>query len=243
MIRQLLLFVFLISSKNLAGQEVKLSNAKPAIMKFYEYIYQDSTKSTPDLDIILDDSRYLAYHFHGIKEQYNADLTQGLTMDKLKIVIANLKIHYDGDINIQYAILKFPNNRKVYFALIADSIYHVNYPAQIYDIYLSNGNSLVDASNNLVDGSYVHKLYLRGLLNTARIKSSLNVHELPDINSVSINEIKINTLFWFTPNDSEWYEIFNYENQKSIGFIRKDYIIMFEDFPQPIKDKILNEGC
>jgi hypothetical protein len=236
MIRKLLFFTLLVSSGNLIGQDVKFSNVKPAILKFYEYIYQDSSKSTPDLEIFINNSKRLAYHFQEIKKQYYADLTQGLTMDKLKIVISNLRIHYDGDINTQYAILKFPNNKKVYFELNADSIFQENYPAQIYDLYLSNGISLVDTSD-------AEKLYFRGLLNPQKIQSSLNVHERPVATSTSINVIRINQLFYFTPSDSEWCEVFSYEDQKPLGFIKKDFIIMFENFPKPIKDKINRESC
>jgi hypothetical protein len=222
----------------LSGQEVKFSNVKPSITKFYEYVYQDSLKSTLDLVNIFNNSG-IAYHFKEIKEHYFADLTQGIKMDDLKIVLANIRIHYDGDINTQYAILTFPNKKNIYFALNADSVFQENYPAQIGDIFLSNGNSIISFDWNGVP----EKLYFRGLINPKRIKSSLNVLEKPGTNSISTNNIKINHLFYFSPNESEWYEIFNYQDQRSVGFIKKDYIIMFEDFPKPIKDKILKEGC
>jgi hypothetical protein len=229
-------FVLITSSDYINGQDLKFSNAQPSITKFYEYIYQDSSKSTSDLVKIFENSA-IAYHFKEIKEHYFADLTQGIKWDNLKIVIETIRIHYEGDINTQYAILTFPNKKNIYFKLNADSVFQENYPAQIGDIFLSNGNSIISFDSNGVP----EKLLFLGLLNPKRVKSSVNVHESPEIKSISNNNIKVNQLFYSSPNESEWWEIFNYQDQKSIGFIKKCDIIMFEDFPKPIKDKILKK--
>jgi len=237
-----LIFLFtiiqIIAYEYLSGQEFKFSNVKPSITKFYEYVYQDSSKSTPDLIKIFDIS-VKAYYFKEIREKYFGDLTQGIKLDNLRRVLRDIKIHYDGDINTQYAILTFPNKKNIFFALNADSVFQENYPAQISDIYLSNGNSVIFCDSNGVP----ERLLFHGLLNPEIIKSSLNVHERQEIKSIANNIIMVNQLFYFSPNESEWYEVFNYKDQKSLGFIKKDYIIMFEDFPKPIKDKILREGC
>jgi hypothetical protein len=237
------LFVFFIviqitNYEYLSAQEFKFSNVKPSITKFYEYVYQDSSKSRPDLTKIFDYPAK-AYYFKEIKEKYFADLTQGIELDNLRMVLLNIRIHYDGDINTQYAILTSPKKKNIYFALNADSVFQENYPAQIGDIYLSNGKSIISCDCNGVP----EKLLFRGLLNPERIKSSLNIHERPETKSISNNKITLNQLFNFSPNESECYEIFNYEDQKSLGLIKKEYIIMFKDFPKPIKVKILREGC
>jgi hypothetical protein len=239
--KKLFVFFIIVQSINyeyLSGQEYNFSNVKPSITKFYEYIYQDSSKSTPDLTKIFDYSAKASY-FKEIKEKYFADLTQGIKLDNLRMVLLNIRIHYDGDINTQYAILTFPNKKKIYFALNADTVFQENYPAQIDDIYLSNGKSLISYDCNGVP----EKLLFRGLLNPEIIKSSLNVYQRPETKSISNNKIMLNQIFYFSPNESDWWEIFNYEDQKSLGFIKKDNIIMFNDFPKSIKDKILREGC
>jgi hypothetical protein len=222
----------------LKGQEYKFSNVKPAITKFYEYFYQESSKSTPDLNKVFANPANTSF-FNEIKEKYFTDLTQGIKFDNISMVLRDIRIHYDGDINLQYAILTFPNKKHIYFALNADSVFQENYPAQIGDIYLNNGNSIISCG---MDG-VPEKLLFRGLINPKRTNSSLNIYEKPEKISVSKNKIQLNQLFYFSPNGSEWYEIFNYEDQESLGYLKKYYIIMFEEFPKPIKDKILREGC
>lgn len=233
----LLLFVLIVFSDYIDGQDFKFSNAKPSISKFYDYIYQDPSKPTSDLVKIFENSN-IAQQFKEIKKQYFAELTQKLDTKSLKIVIENIRIHYDGDINTQYAILSFPNKKNIYFELNADSIFLDNYPAKIEDIFLSNGNSILSFDTNNVP----EKLLFLGLINPKRNKLSAKIYRSPDMKSISEKEIKINQLFYFSPNDSEWYSIFSYQDQKPIGFIKKYNIITFEDFPKSIVDKIQNRN-
>lgn len=268
-----LLLIFTIDLNYSIAQEYAFSDVHPCIRKFYEHLYKDSRVSisefkksysnTGEASFILHcckqgKSGYCkiiqnkgnifeklkdsdtSCIFYEIKNRYFNELTQGVQFENINLVIDNLKIHYDGGLNEQYAILTFPNKKKVYFQLNADTAF-IDFPADISDIYLNNGDNLME----LINESNPWKLKWIGIINPNNKQRFVNLYVKPDLNSVSNSRILPNQIFYFTPiGDSEWWPVYDYNDDKTfLGYIRKSEVVMFENFPEKLKKKLLDFEC
>lgn len=239
----LCLLTSIINSNYCSSQTNTFSDVHSSIKKFYEYLFNKSNITDSEFSKICSRFDNPSYHttdtswiFYEIKNQYFQELTQNTDFKTITSIINNLKTHDDGDIGGQYAILTFPNNKKVYFGLNADSIVG-EFPAQIGDIYLNDGRSLFD----LLDNCDSVMLMWVGIINSEKNRTSINLYRKPDFGAISNKKIVVDQIFFFTPiGDSEWYPIYSSENCKRIGFLRKSQVVTFDNFPNKVKNLILD---
>ena len=170
--------------------------------------------------------------FWEFRTKYYSELTHGLSFGEIITIIKNLTIHYDGDINIQYAILTFPNDKKIYLALNADTE-NVGFPSKISEIWLNNGDNL----SELTIDNVTEKLKWVGIINTKNNKGSIKIYEKPNNSSIVTGQLLLNQTFFFTPiGDNDWWPVYNHG--EILGYIQKKDVVMYSNFPKELRDRL-----
>jgi hypothetical protein len=213
-----ILWITLIIAQSLFAQ--RLTNPedyKHCIMQFYCLLYKDSI--TKDLFF-----RHLS--IDSIKTK-KLELTQNFNYEEIKKIVDNYRAFDDGIVFCEYGILTFPNNKKIYFLLGRE------YPPQIGDIWLNDCSFI---------GNPCYFLEWRAIINSKDPSDIENVYEFPDIKSRVVKKISTNQTFSITPIDNkDWYRV--YEHGVIYGYIRKNHVLLFPDFPKSLKEKIIKDAC
>ncbi|MGC8825351.1 MAG: hypothetical protein ACP5PZ_12310 [Bacteroidales bacterium] len=211
------------------------------LLSFYAIFY----KSDHNLYHVVDTE------YFNIKEEvilsYRKELTQDLSYNEIIEIINNLEEFYDGDIWDRYVQLRFKDNKRIFFVFEEN-----DFGIFLTDrIYLSDGYSLISYPINvwtsegiIINKGYKRwKLLFRGIIND-NISTYVEIHEKPDNNSRSVRKIYANFVFYFSPYEvnKDWYEVYN-ENIDFIGYIQKNKVVTFDNFPKWLKEKIWKRLC
>src|SRR5208283_2368371 len=123
----IILILMLISLNILAQkQENYVNNFKAKIHIFYDILYEKTNVEFREIGIDKLDNRQLRSYF--------SELTFNVSYDSINKVIIKLELHNEGYTFSEFAILKFGNNKEIFFLISMDSF--------IGDIYLSGGENL-----------------------------------------------------------------------------------------------------
>jgi hypothetical protein len=162
---------------------------------------------------------------------YLSELTQDLPLEELLDVINDAKSHQEDDEFSEYVVLTFPNKRKVFFALSIED------PSEIIFIWLNNCDYLYDLISR---SATVRKMTWIGTLKS-NLKND-SIHESPTRQS-SVNYIlKKNEIFYYSPiGGSNWYQVYIELPGGILGYIHKNHILMYPDFSDKLKSKIINK--
>lgn len=217
-----LVLVIGILSINFSAQEKgnNISMFKETVQKFYNILYNKEKGEFSS--------------FYGgpgkIKnaelKNYYSELTLNVSYDSVNKVIRKLKIHNEGLVFSEYAILKFGNNKELFFLISGDSL--------IVRVWLSNGEELYPKIRHVDVG--VESLLWKGIANIKNCEY-IEIHQQPDINSKVTRRILPKQVFKYCPIGDNWWPV--YENGVSfLGYIQRKDVIMYKDFPKELKAKV-----
>ena len=136
-------------------------------------------------------------------------------------------MHDEGLGFSEYAVLKFGNNKELFFLISLDDAF-------IGRIWLTNGEELYPKLR--YEDVSVESLLWKGIIN---IKNNgyIEIHEQPDLNSRVTKRLLPNQVFKYCPIGDNWWPV--YENGVSfLGYIQKKDVIMYQDFPKGLKAKV-----
>lgn len=126
--------------------------------------------------------------------------------------------------------VKFPNGNVVYFYLDK----YTDEPVSITNIYLTSGESAFDAL-----GAYRDKKdFLRrmGIINDS--DGYTNIRKAPSGKAPIVGRFVKDAIFYYTPTSkSSWWPVYKNDYQKSVGYIYKNRILRYPDFPKKLKEK------
>jgi hypothetical protein len=177
-------------------------------------------------------------------DKHNSQLMQIMKRDKLLFTqnynyetILNLiqrsEIIEEGDLLVSLFELKFPNGNIIYFSINSDT------PKTIIDIWLPSGNDYTFGKRN-----HIVKLCRPGIINDR--DGFTNIRKEADANSQIVGKFVTNELFFFTPvSGSNWWPVYKNETSPCVGYIYKNKITFYKDFPEVIKKKVIKmrTGC
>lgn len=149
-------------------------------------------------------------------------ITYQYSKEDLKGIVMKAEILDEGNELIVLVQLCFPNQKTIYFEVSKDEDYDINC------IWLADG------SNMEARGQFLTR---PGIPNGTNVQ----VHQTSDKSSPVVSVIHEDELFFYTPrSDSDWYRVFLHEDDENpIGFIHKDSIRIYKDFPKKIKLKVM----
>ncbi len=211
-------------TQNIRSRGEMLADYQKCIHKLYDILYHKN----PSLDFRNIYKSYEKISNNQI-EKYSSNLTYGLSYDSICYIIKNIKDHDEGIVYSEYIILTFPNNNNIYFELNTDT------PTIIGKIWLNNGDNLADVINN----RQPTKLQWQGIINTKSNKDFIEVHERANISSKISGKLFPNEPFFYSPVGHDWWPV--YVKGKLLGYVQKKDIVMFENFPKILKEKL--RGC
>ncbi len=160
---------------------------------------------------------------------YSLDLTQGLNLTQLKILIDGAKIYNQGGNFDDYLELDFPNGKKVYFDLGIET------PVQISWIWLNNGDLL---EGKMYD-NIPQRLYLVGSINDK--DGYVNVRAKPSATSSIVDKFTKDEFFYYVPDGtSEWWPVNRKGLQNIIGYVHKSRVKNYVDFSEEMKNRVIN---
>lgn len=222
-----LVLISVLLSMNVSAQENVniLSMFKEKVQKFYNILYDKEQEEFENF-----------YCGPGeIKNEelknYFTELTFNVSYDSITKVIGKLKVHDEGLGFSEYAILKFGNNKELFFLFTLDDAF-------IGRIWLSNGEELYPKLR--YEDVRVKSLLWKGMINN-KDNGYIELHEHPDINSKVTIRILHTQVFKYCPIGENWWPV--YENGVTfLGYIQKKDVIMYQDFPKELKDKV-KMGC
>lgn len=222
--KKICILLILILPINIFAQKKQERNTyKSSIQKFYDILYEKKKIEFSE--------------FYGgpgkIKnedlEENFSDLTFGVSYDSINKVIERFIIHDEGYGYSEYAILKFGNNKEIFFLIDVDSF--------IVRIWLSNGEELYDKIK--YNGTSSETLLWKGISSPSL--SYVELHEKPELNSKVTKKILPNQIFYFIPIGENWWPV--YENGKTfLGYIQKKDVVTYQNFPKELKIKV-KTGC
>jgi len=241
---------------------------KECVKEFYGLFFTDKkvtvndfsrvyTDATPDYEIGLlvntgklkeKSNNYLKYqneiatHSETLESQvlfrmktYKEQLTHDLNYENICKQIEFSLVYNQGTEFSMLLELKLSEKNIIFFEINKDT------PKKIQYIWLSSGESLGD----LVQGyKSIQKLKLPGIINDP--DGYTNVREKPDKNSKIVAKFIKNEVFYYTPtNESEWWSVYKEEGGKQVGYIHKNKILNYTDFPPKLKEKVKKQrgGC
>jgi len=141
-------------------------------------------------------------------------------------------IIYEGAFDSYLLKVHLDNNLILYFTLSGPFI---------FNIWLPDGNSfddLIDRNDNP-----------RTLKRPGIIKDKdgyVNVRQSGSIDSPVYMKVFTNQVFYYTPTCySNWYAVYETEEEECIGYMHKSRIVEYKDFPKRLKDKVQKDhsGC
>jgi hypothetical protein len=254
-----LFFVFFTTNINASHQS--LNPYKSCVLEFYKMLLVDSKVTVADVnkvmgsddgseaDLLIEDhiskqnqaqlSQYVkcnsatleSYYFKKIRAHV-AELSQGCNFETISKLINNSNIYNEGWDLGSYVELKFPNGIILYFEMNTDP------PESINCIWLPSGKAL-DVYNN---GNEM--LRRPAIINDK--DGFTNVRKEANANSQVVGKFVTNELFFFTPvSGSNWWPVYRNETSSCIGYIYKNKITFYRDFPEFIKKEVIKmrTGC
>jgi hypothetical protein len=224
-IKKTILAIFVLITNESFAQDTRIQNElnddyRSCIQKMYDILYRKDT-ITEFSDI------YFLHKIDNVQiSKYFFDLTQGISYESMCLLIKNVEIQDEGIGFSDYAILTFKNKKKVFFLLGAET------PTEIVYIWLNDGEDLYDKLHN--KKREVFTIQWQGIIN----KPFAELHEKADKNSKITEKLMPNQVFDYSPIGVEWWPV--YDHGKLKGYIKKEDIIKFEDFPKKLKGKLQN---
>lgn len=157
-------------------------------------------------------------------------LSQGFDKQNVLRFIQNAPITSDGLELDSILELIFPNGTTIFYEINIDP------PICINLIWGANGEILISNSKM--------KFRRPGIINDK--DGFTNIRKAPNINSEIITKFSTNELFFFTPvSKSNWWPVYSDETSPSIGYIYRNKVTYYDDFPESIKRKVkkMRSGC
>jgi hypothetical protein len=165
---------------------------------------------------------------------YQEQLIRGLNYESIYKQIELTSVYNEGTEFSSLLELKLTEKDVIYFEINKDT------PKQIQYIWLSSGESLGD----LVQGNkIIEKLKRPGIINDAH--GYTNIRDKPDKGSQITAKLIKNEIFYYTPNESDWWSVYKEEGGKQVGYIHKSRILKYTDFTPKQKEKVKKQrgGC
>ncbi len=160
-------------------------------------------------------------------KKYYTELTFDVSYDSITKLISKMEVHDEGYGFSEYAILKFGDDKQIFFLMGLDYAY-------ICRIWLSSGEELYPKLNHeYVD---LESLKWAGIINTKK-NAYIDLHEQPDLNSKVTNRLLPNEVFNYCPIGKKWWSVFK-NGLGFLGYIQKKDVTMYQDFPEKLKEKI-----
>jgi len=219
------LLISVILSINLFGQDEGniINMFKEKVQKFYDILYNKEKVEFSGFYIGPGEIK------NEELKKYFSELTFNVSYDSIAKIIGKLEVHDEGYGFSEYVILKFGNNKEIFFLMSLDDGF-------IGRIWLSNGEELYP---KLRYGDVsVKSLLWKGIIN-CKEKVYIEIHEQPDLNSKVTIRLLPNEVFKYCPIGKNWWAVYG---ESFFGYIQKKDVIMYQDFPKELKAK-LELGC
>ena len=163
---------------------------------------------------------------------YRSEIIDTLSLKALNEIIRKAPVSRDGLWMDSLVEIKLSDKKTIYFQIYLDQ------PSSIDHIWLSDGIDF------LSDKEYKEYFRRPGIINDT--DGYTNIREQPNAKSKIVRRILKNELFFFMPvSDSDWYRVYSNESSSSIGYIHKNKITTYDNFPEKIKRKVrkMRSGC
>lgn len=162
-----------------------------------------------------------------IGTSYYYELTQGMSFELIEKIIDNTDIFQEDIPFVVNIEIKFPTKKIVTIEINGDA------PPSVNRVWLNNGQLLSSALNKMNTGMY-NRI---GLIKSTT--SYENIMSKPCSDSKIVGKMRTNEFFVYTSiGDSEWWPVFRYSDNRFLGYIRKNIIIKYRDFPKYQKEKL-----
>jgi len=223
------------------------SDYKICVKKFYEMLLVKKTVTVKEMESIYLNSSYekgirninlIDYSVLENKESkllvklktYKTVLTQGLSYDSICNLINKSSITNDGYDYSSFLELKLTTKLSCFFEMNTDT------PKNIQYVWLPSGE---DLGSLMLKYEKIERFLRPGIINDSDGFTNLRME--PNGSSKIIGKFVNNYLFFYTPNSfCNWWAVYKNDNsfEKPLGYIHKNKITQYKDFPIEIKNKV-----